>query len=257
MPTDPANIHRDRHRGHQSKLVTQGCTFGGDSRPLRDLRRPVDYASAARGRRRAPTPRRSGARGPSRAPSCGSSRGRRGSAARAPRLASARRGRRGRCVARRASTRVLGRRRLLFADDPRDLLEAALRAASSSRTAARRSAARRAARPANRRRVRVSTSSAVSSACSGLMYSGVPIDRADSVNSVCSVSRCAVALAMPKSMTFGHRLRRRAASTRMFDGLRSRWMIALLMRVLHARRRPATNSSSRSRSSAGAGRSTP
>jgi hypothetical protein len=44
------------------------------------------------------------------------------------------------------------------------------------------------------------------SACSGLMYSGVPISCRCSVKSVFSVSLLAVALAMPKSMTFAKRL---------------------------------------------------
>ena len=52
--------------------------------------------------------------------------------------------------------------------------------------------------------LRVSTSSALISACSGLMYS----QRADhrgrtAVNSVCSVSRWSIALATPKSITLG------------------------------------------------------
>lgn len=51
--------------------------------------------------------------------------------------------------------------------------------------------------------VRVSTSSPPISACSGLMYSGVPMSTPSSVNSERSVSGCAVALATPKSMIFG------------------------------------------------------
>ena len=51
--------------------------------------------------------------------------------------------------------------------------------------------------------LRVSTSSPLRSACSGLMYSGVPTNWRNSVNSVFSVSRWCVALAMPKSMIFG------------------------------------------------------
>ena len=41
------------------------------------------------------------------------------------------------------------------------------------------------------------------SACSGLMYSGVPTRTPISVKSVRSVSGCVVALAIPKSMIFG------------------------------------------------------
>ena len=51
--------------------------------------------------------------------------------------------------------------------------------------------------------LRVSISRPLISACSGLMYSGVPISCPSSVNSVRSVSGCAVALATPKSMTLG------------------------------------------------------
>ena len=51
--------------------------------------------------------------------------------------------------------------------------------------------------------VRVSTSRPLSSACSGLMYSGVPTIWAKPVNSVLSVSRWPAALATPKSITFG------------------------------------------------------
>ena len=65
----------------------------------------------------------------------------------------------------------------------------------------------------------------VSSACSGLMYSGVPIITPSSVNIVRSVSFCAVALATPKSMIFGTAFPSRSA-TSTFDGFRSRWMIA-------------------------------
>src|SRR5919109_4168535 len=48
---------------------------------------------------------------------------------------------------------------------------------------------------------RVSMSSPLSWACSGLMYKGVPIIWAKFVNSVFSVNCCPVALAMPKSIT--------------------------------------------------------
>src|SRR5437764_411517 len=50
---------------------------------------------------------------------------------------------------------------------------------------------------------RVSTPSWLISACSGAMYSNVPTIVPYCVNIVRSVSRCAVALATPKSMTFG------------------------------------------------------
>jgi hypothetical protein len=51
--------------------------------------------------------------------------------------------------------------------------------------------------------LRVSAARALISACSGDMYSNVPIMVPYCVNSVRSVSRCSVALATPKSITFG------------------------------------------------------
>ena len=56
------------------------------------------------------------------------------------------------------------------------------------------------------------------------MYSGVPIHWPSSVKRVRSVSRCAVALATPKSMILGTG-RPSSTATRMFDGLMSRWMM--------------------------------
>ena len=58
-------------------------------------------------------------------------------------------------------------------------------------------------------------------ACSGLIDSGVPMSWRNSVNSVFSVSRDCVALAMPKSITFTSGLSS-ALLTRTFDGFRSR-----------------------------------
>jgi hypothetical protein len=72
--------------------------------------------------------------------------------------------------------------------------------------------------------VRVSTSSAVVPACSGLMYSGVPIRIPCCVNSVRSVSFWLVALATPKSITFSCGLPS-SEETSTLDGLMSRWMI--------------------------------
>ena len=72
--------------------------------------------------------------------------------------------------------------------------------------------------------LRVSMSWAVISACSGLMYSGVPMSCPCSVKSVFSVSLWCKALATPKSITFGTALPSLAV-TRMFPGLRSRWMM--------------------------------
>ena len=75
--------------------------------------------------------------------------------------------------------------------------------------------------------VRVSTSRLLNSACSGLMYSGVPIITPWAVCSVRSVSGWCIALASPKSITFGtgwpsYR------QTRMLLGFRSRWMTPLV-----------------------------
>jgi hypothetical protein len=73
--------------------------------------------------------------------------------------------------------------------------------------------------------VRVSISRPLNSACSGLMYAGVPMNCSNAVNNVLSVSRWSVvALAMPKSITFGMATVS-CCETRIFDGLRSRWMI--------------------------------
>ena len=72
--------------------------------------------------------------------------------------------------------------------------------------------------------LRVSTSTADSSACSGLMYRGVPISWAKPVNSVLSVRLWPVALAMPKSITLGKGTPS-SEVTRTFVGLMSRWMI--------------------------------
>ena len=63
------------------------------------------------------------------------------------------------------------------------------------------------------------------------MYSGVPTRAPNWVKSVRSVSRWSIALATPKSITLGTGFpSMRVTST--FDGLMSRWMIPLLMRVL-------------------------
>ena len=72
--------------------------------------------------------------------------------------------------------------------------------------------------------MRVSTASPVSSACSGLMYSGVPIIAPSSVNIVRSVRRCAVAFATPKSMIFGTALSPTWVTSTL-EGFKSRWMI--------------------------------
>jgi hypothetical protein len=57
--------------------------------------------------------------------------------------------------------------------------------------------------PSEKMSVRVSAPSALISACSGLMYSGVPTIVPYCVNTVRSVSRCSVAFATPKSITLG------------------------------------------------------
>ena len=73
--------------------------------------------------------------------------------------------------------------------------------------------------------LRVSMSCPAESACSGLMYSNVPMTVPTRVYIVWSVSRCEVAFATPKSMMRGIGLPF-TSLTRMFEGLRSRWMIA-------------------------------
>jgi hypothetical protein len=92
--------------------------------------------------------------------------------------------------------------------------------------------------------LRVSMSSEPS-ACSGLMYSGVPMSARCSVNSVRSVSFAAVALAIPKSMTLGA-ARPSWADTSTLLGLRSRWITPLVCACWTASQTHAS-SSSRSR----------
>ena len=81
-------------------------------------------------------------------------------------------------------------------------------------------------------------------ACSGLMYGSVPKLRPGSVRRVATraVRRRAVR-ARPKSSTLTPA--RRAASTSMFDGLRSRWTTPLAVRVLDGASQMCTNSSRR------------
>ena len=62
------------------------------------------------------------------------------------------------------------------------------------------------------------------SACSGLMYSGVPTTVPNCVNNVFSVSRWSIALATPKSITLGTGLPSWTV-TSTFEGLMSRWMM--------------------------------
>ena len=138
---------------------------------LAPARRP---GSAAR-RPRSRWPSRSAGCGPSPAPSSRSSPARRAPARSAvagsvPRLAAT-----VGSVAPSVLSRVLGLRRLLLADDPPHLRRTpALLEPSLRRTASCRSAARRAARPASRCRCGCRRRGWSSSACSGLMYSGVP-----------------------------------------------------------------------------------
>ena len=72
--------------------------------------------------------------------------------------------------------------------------------------------------------LRVSTSSPLCPACSGDMYSGVPIIWANPVNSVFSVSAWPIALATPKSITLTTGVVS-CTVTRTLDGFRSRWMM--------------------------------
>ncbi len=71
--------------------------------------------------------------------------------------------------------------------------------------------------------LRVSMSRPLISACSGLMYAGVPIICRCSVKSVRVVSSALVALAIPKSITFGTGTPSCSVIST-FDGLMSRWM---------------------------------
>ena len=73
--------------------------------------------------------------------------------------------------------------------------------------------------------VRVSISSPSESACSGLMYSGVPIITPKRVEIVSALSFCASALATPKSMIFAIGFPSTSV-TRMLEGFRSRWIMA-------------------------------
>jgi hypothetical protein len=72
--------------------------------------------------------------------------------------------------------------------------------------------------------LRVSISAARASACSGLMYSGVPIIWPDSVKTVWVVEAAAVALATPKSITFTLGAWPSTSNARMLPGFRSRWI---------------------------------
>ena len=72
--------------------------------------------------------------------------------------------------------------------------------------------------------VRVSTSGAPLPACSGLMYSGVPMIMPCTVHAVSVVRRLSVARATPKSMIFGRCLPF-SQETSTLDGLMSLWMM--------------------------------
>ena len=109
-----------------------------------------------------------------------------------------------------------------------------------------RSAARTAARPASRCRCGCRRPGRSAPPARGSCTPACRSSGAKPVNSVFSVSCCPVALATPKSITFGHRRRRRAASTSTFDGLRSRWMIPFWWACCTAWQ-TGTNSSSRCR----------
>ncbi len=93
--------------------------------------------------------------------------------------------------------------------------------------------------------LRVSTSRPLISACSGLMYTGVPMNCPYSVNSVFSVSRWCVALAIPKSITLGTGSPS-CSVTITFEGLMSRWITPFWCACCTAPQ-TATNRSRRSR----------
>jgi hypothetical protein len=76
--------------------------------------------------------------------------------------------------------------------------------------------------PSENTSVRVSTSATVGSACSGLMYPGVPTTTPARVNSVCSAPGSGeIAFAMPKSMIRACGLPS-TSDTRTFEGFKSR-----------------------------------
>src|SRR4029453_12676268 len=93
--------------------------------------------------------------------------------------------------------------------------------------------------------LRVSTSSWLTSACSGDMYSSVPMIAPNPVTRVLSVRACPAALATPKSITLGAGPPSQGA-TRTLEGLRSRWMTPFWCACCTARQ-TGTNSPSRSR----------
>ncbi len=72
------------------------------------------------------------------------------------------------------------------------------------------------------------------------MYCGVPTSWRNPVNGVRSVGVPAVALAMPKSITFGTG-RPSATVTRTFAGFRSRWMTPFEWACWTARQTSATS----------------
>jgi hypothetical protein len=90
--------------------------------------------------------------------------------------------------------------------------------------------------------LRVSMSMSLMPACSGDIYSGVPIICAMLVNSVLSVNSCPSALAMPKSITSTTGVVS-CRDTRTLDGLMSRWTIPFWCACCTARQTETNNSS--------------
>ena len=234
----------EQRQGRQRRPCSAGRTCGSGNAPTAGTpappRRPGNAARPSRSR----WPSRSAGRGPSPAPSSRSSPARRctrplsffGSS---PRLAAML----GNC-SRRAQPRARPRR-LLLANHPQHLQQRRLHRPACAPAASCRSAARTAARPASRCRCACRRRAGSPPPAPGDMYSSVPITSPKPVNIVRSVSCCPVALATPKSITFGTGLPSYSA-TSTFVGLRSRWMIPFWWACCTAWQ-TCTNSSSRCR----------
>ena len=176
VPTMPATEQRQQHQArrqhrppvppHELPQPVAAPTAGTPA----PARRP---GSAARPRR-SRWPSRSGGCGPSPAPSSRSSPARRAPASSAWPAPCAAGPRSTASASLRVAQPRARLRRLLLADDPPHLVVGRLAAAAPCRTASCRSAARTAARPASRCRCGCRRPAPLSSACSGLMYSGVP-----------------------------------------------------------------------------------
>ena len=145
------------------------------------------------------------------------------------------------CLAARVLTRRLGRAGSSSRMIRRISSNPAFRSASGSNGVVPVSSSYRRT-PSEYTSARVSMSTPLSSACSGAMYSGVPTIWKWPVCSVRSVSAPPVALAMPKSITFGTG-RPSTTVTRTLDGLMSRWMTPFMCACWTARQMSANRAS--------------